>query len=1047
MLSSPLPPLNALPEELAHHEKVGLDIPDREPLTVDEFVRHRASLASSQPVISYPRAGIEYVDYPLRQLDVFAFRVAKAITAQAPPRKVSSEKPAVIALLGPSNLDYLVMLLAVTKLGHAGLLLSTSISTEAYASLLEKTGSKHIFVHASLRQTAEVLRLRIPGLHIDEIPTQEVYDYPAPCDVDTNLTPHLDSEVESQHIAWIIHSSGSTGLPKPIFQTQRAVLKNYAGNMNMSGFITLPLYHNHGLSCLFRTVHSCKTLRLYSADLPLTKQYLLDIMRSHELEIFYGVPYALKLLAETDEGIAVLAKLKAVMFGGSACPDSLGDRLVQNGVNLISHYGTTETGQLMTSFRPVGDKGWDWVRPSDAVRKYLAFEERSPGIFELVVLDGWPSKVMSNRPDGSYATKDLFLKHPAIEAYKYYARLDDTIVLVNGEKVNPLDMEGRVRQHDAVSEAVVFGAGRACIGLVVIRAPGADDLSDAEIIEGIWTAVEQAHGAMPAFGQLSRSMVRVLPSDTQYPRTDKGTVIRQAFYRTFGNLIEEAYEAEDAVTGTLILSEHDLRDFVREQLRNLLPLKEPGALTDDADFFTLGMDSLQAAQLRSVLLKTVNTSGHRLGLNVTFEHPTINALTRYLSALGSGDSGAVESIEDRMDALISKYSQFKKHEPLPNERQGRYVVVTGATGSLGSHVVAKLSVLEDVQKVYCLIRAASTAEADDRLRNSLRARKVYDGLSDAVRSKLVALPSDLSQPTLGLTSSTYDTLMMEVTDVIHCAWSVNFNMQLSSFERDSIGGLKNLIDLCLKSQRPAPASFNFCSSVSAVVNTDGEHIPEALPQKLSDAQNMGYAQSKLVGEHICIQAAQHTGLRARVLRIGQVIGDQHHGIWNPTEAIPLILQCATTIHALPALDESPRWLPVDTVAGAVIDLSLRSNENPHLVFHIVSPHPFHWTRDLLPCLRSAGLAFEELPPREWIRRLRGSHPDPAVNPPIKLLDFFASKYDTEQPRRSLRWSTAKASEVSSTLAQARPLDQALVAKMVEYFRRECWSASAARVVN
>lgn len=35
-----------------------------------------------------------------------------------------------------------------------------------------------------------------------------------------------------------------------------------------------------------------------------------------------------------------LAKLQVVMSGGSACPDSLGDRLVDAGVNLISHYGT-----------------------------------------------------------------------------------------------------------------------------------------------------------------------------------------------------------------------------------------------------------------------------------------------------------------------------------------------------------------------------------------------------------------------------------------------------------------------------------------------------------------------------------------------------------------------------------------------------------------------------------------------------------------------------------------------------------------------------------
>src|SRR5699024_9286779 len=43
---------------------------------------------------------------------------------------------------------------------------------------------------------------------------------------------------ESKYISFIIHSSGSTGLPKLIFQTQGAAVGNYAGNMNMFGFIT-----------------------------------------------------------------------------------------------------------------------------------------------------------------------------------------------------------------------------------------------------------------------------------------------------------------------------------------------------------------------------------------------------------------------------------------------------------------------------------------------------------------------------------------------------------------------------------------------------------------------------------------------------------------------------------------------------------------------------------------------------------------------------------------------------------------------------------------
>ncbi|KAL4869522.1 hypothetical protein BDV12DRAFT_185205 [Aspergillus spectabilis] len=1026
------------------HDKKELPTEQAEALTVDQLVRHRASLGPSQPVVYYPRTGIEYSKFSLQQLDIFAFRVAKILARVVPPRTTSSETPTVIALLGPSDLNYLVLLLALTKLGHAGLLLSTRISVEAHVSLVERTNAQHIFVHDYLKDTARNVQERTPALQLHDIPSEECYDYPISDNtIDTNLLPHLDPEVETKHLAWIIHSSGSTGLPKPIFQTQQAAIKNYAGNMNMRGFITLPLYHNHGICCLFRTIYSCKSLHLYNPGLPLTSQYLVDIMRSHSFEIFYGVPYALKLLAESEEGIAALANLKAVMFGGSSCPDSLGNLLVENGVYLISHYGSTETGQLMTSMRPLEDKRWDWLRPSEAVKKFLRMEERFPGVYESVVLDGWPSKVLSNRPDGAYATKDLFLKHPEMEAYKYYSRLDDTITLVNGEKVIPLDLEGRVRQISVVADALVFGVGKSSIGLAVVRAPHAASMTDEQIVEAIWPAVEQAHESLPAYGQLSKNMVRVLPADTPYARTDKGTVIRQAFYREYSDLIEAAYEAEDAMTGTLLLSEEELKAFLRAELPEIVPVKDPKEFTDDADFFLLGMDSLQATQLRSVLVKTINTKGNKLGLNVAFEHPSISSLARYLYSLRSGTSAAEVTIEDQMEALISKYSDFEQHVPYPNGLSGRYIVVTGATGSLGCHVVAKLSVLPSVHKIYCFVRASSPLDAYGRLLSSLRTRRVYDTLSRTAKNKLIALPSDLSDALLGLPKATYNTLTSELTDIIHCAWSVNFNLRLSSFERDNIAGLKNLANLALKSQRPAPATLNFCSSISAVVRSPESVIPEHLPERLEYAQNMGYAQSKLVAEHLCVKAAQATGLRARVLRIGQVIGDSEFGIWNTTEAIPLMIQSAVTIGALPKLDEYHRWLPVDDVAGIVIDVSLSSETptpNPDVedqaIFNIISPHPFHWTTDLLPLLHESGLNFYQLQPSAWIQKLRESNPDPVTNPPVKLVEFFAGKYEDDKAKRVVGWDVERTRSVSRTFGEVRGLDGGVVRRMMGYFLGE-----------
>ncbi len=311
------------------------------PLTVDALIRQCCEETPNLTLVSYPSSGINYVDYSARQLDTFAFRVAQKYAISMPPRASSSQTASVIGLLGPSNFDYLITILALTKLGHTVLFLSTRLSPAAYESLLKTTGAAHLLIDESFKNLAETLNPRLSKLKIELIAKSRMYEMAnEDADLDTCLTHQLDPEVEKNQLAWIIHSSGSTGLPKPIFQTHGAALGNYRNNVNMKGFVTLPLYHAHGLSSLFRSIQSRKSIHLYNASLPLTHDYLLETLEQNQFEILYGVPYALKILAESSEGLKALAKLKVVMFGGSACPDSLGDRLVENNVNLVSHYGT-----------------------------------------------------------------------------------------------------------------------------------------------------------------------------------------------------------------------------------------------------------------------------------------------------------------------------------------------------------------------------------------------------------------------------------------------------------------------------------------------------------------------------------------------------------------------------------------------------------------------------------------------------------------------------------------------------------------------------------
>ncbi|KAF2101646.1 NRPS-like enzyme [Rhizodiscina lignyota] len=1008
--------------------------------TIDDLLRQRAQEPlADEPIVAYPSCGTDYAFYTPRQLDTLVEQAAVHYAQFVPQRLSSADPVQVIGLLGPSSFDYLITLLAVSRLGHSVLFLSTRISENAYVNLIEETKASTLLIHPNFREVSKKVQKRTK-VHVQPICGWEDDDAPALSNPAKRLpTNHLDGSLEADHVCWIIHSSGSTGLPKPIYQTQLVVLKNYANNFGLRGFITLPLFHAHGISCVFRAIHSRKLIYMYNADLPLTASNLLVTLRDHPIEILYAVPYALKLLGESKEGLRVLSELKLVMFGGSACPKPIGDKLVRHGVFLISHYGTTETGQLMTSFRDRDDLDWDYVRVEPKLQPYLRWEEEARGIYELCILDGWPSKVASNRPDGSYATKDLFEKHPTKEnAWRYYARKDDTLVLENGEKANPLLVEGVARENANVSEAIAFGANKPRIGLFLIPSRDTKYCTDGALIENVWKSLDQSNAVIPAFARISKDMVRVLSPDIDYRKTDKGTVIRAAFYRDFADLIEAAYNEDNVGSGSLVLEGPALINYLRGQLLELIDISDPLQLKDNTDLFSFGVDSLQSIRLRSVLVKTLDLGGRKLPQNFVFENPSLAAIASELTRLRLGENrGEKTSVEQRMTAMIDKYSHFQPHVPVTRTINGEHIAVTGATGSLGANVVAQLASSNNIDTVYCLVRASSPSAAEDRVRKSLDARYVAQNLSENELKKIVAIPADLSDPLLGMDQERYDGLTAAVTGVVHCAWSVNFNWALESFEKDCIAGTRHLLDLCLKAKGPTSARFAFCSSVSTVAATPTDVAPEALPASLTYAQEMGYAQSKLVTEHIVTRASRETGMQARVLRIGQIIADTKAGIWNASEAIPMMFQTAETMHSLPQLDDMLSWTPVDVVASTVIDLTFAPEVGE--VVNATNPTLINWTQDLLPLLREAGLAFEELPPREWITRLRDSDPDPSANPPIKLLDFFAKKYDHDERRRTLTYETRNATTASPALRAVGGINADLVKKFINYFRQRCWN--------
>lgn len=121
-----------------------------------------------------------------------------------------------------------------------------------------------------------------------------------------------------------------------------------------------------------------------------------------------------------------------------------------------------------------------------------------------------------------------------------------------------------------------------------------------------------------------------------------------------------------------------------------------------------------------------------------------------------------------MWALVKKYTETLEHHAPVDEATmpvKQTVALTGATGALGAHILAKLVSLPEVEKVYALVRAKDDMAARGRLADSLKQRHI-DNLNEAQANKIIPLASNIDKSNLGLSAERYEEIRTSVTAVI-----------------------------------------------------------------------------------------------------------------------------------------------------------------------------------------------------------------------------------------------------------------------------------------
>ncbi|KAL1304897.1 hypothetical protein AAFC00_003815 [Neodothiora populina] len=1027
-------------------QAAALNLTDKSFQNINGFIASRARSAPQDPAVAFPipasadKDSWDYSSWSFSDIENGSANLAKVLKQRYGGKLADSKT---VALICPSTPEFLFMWLALMRLGHAVLLIAPQCQAAAIAHLCQACETTIIFhddiYSTQAKQAADLASEEGLKLTSESLPFTEELSLASLLTERNKTTSEDFAQVSASDVAYFHHTSGtSSGVPKPIPQTHRAgagVLPTIPGRADRATFTTTPLYHG-GIADLLRAWSSGALIWLFPGKgVPITANNIIKCLdagkqssEKHHLppiKYFSSVPYVLQMMESDARGLDYLRSMDIVGVGGAALPSEVGDRLVSEGVNLISRYGSAECGFLMSSHRDYqNDKQWQYLR-SDEGADNLRFENYEDNLVELVVTHGWPHMAKKNRDDGSFATSDLFAPHKSIpNAWRYDSRADSQLTLITGKKFDPAPLEGSISTSEFVGESIIFGNGKPFPGLLVFRSEAARAMPDSEMEDKVWPIVQILNAKSQDHARIPQKMLVIMPVlEVPLEKSSKGTIIRGSAEARFSENIEDAITNLSSSNVGNDIADDELPNAIRNMIHAIVPKKEP--LGDDTDLFAYGVDSVAGMQVRYGMRQLLPLSSQQLPLSVVEDCGTVARLAQYVIKQRHGQEMDDEEDEHRlMLQLVEQYSNFEPRPPRPlsngvdgdaNSTALHYdkeaeldkdvVVLTGATGALGAHILALYREMESVSKIICLVRGTDNETARRRVSEALEHRGLPVLPSDD--AKVEVLVASLGECHLGLSDEQYERITAQVSIVMHVAWAVNFRMRLRSFVKDNISGVTNLINMALKSSRLSPAKFAYCSSIASVLAYNGKMptIPEEIIDDPAVCTGLGYSRSKWVAEQICARAGEQTPLGGSiaVFRVGQLTGDSCRGVWNTNEAWPIMLSSVKLTRALPALEQEPlNWLPVDTAAVALTQgiAGVGGSGDSVDVLHVLNENRVPLWTDLLEWLKEQE-SFDSMAPAEWVARLEDAQENTtAGHPAFKLLGLWKMAYLDEQTLKS-----------------------------------------------
>ncbi|KAE8449384.1 hypothetical protein EG329_008285 [Mollisiaceae sp. DMI_Dod_QoI] len=470
-----------------------------------------------------------------------------------------------IAFIGIQDFRYSIMEIAAIKTGNILLLPSPRNALSNTIHLINATNCGVIFYSGAaspIEAHVKALQHQIGSsrLQLCCIPSLEEM-----VSSKTSHYPYTKTYEEAKNdTVLILHTSGSTGCPKPIkinnAYIKRAdtehltpVIENrvHADLRNIKSplYNGSPFFHLSGVAVIFKALFGGIAVVIGPPNTPTTPKIACDIARSIELKTVMAAPHVVdSLFLEHGEELKEhFSKLEHIIWFGGPLAHTTGDWIVAHlpHVHLWQFYGSTEMAWFPMLVAP--KTHWSYMEFHPHLGPTM---EPVPGsdLHEIIVHPhpdpehAWTTPVFDIFPEHKeWRSRDLFRRcqEPGLEnLWKYEGRLDDILILNNALKVNPLHIEVKLQSHPLLQGAMVFGEGRMRCGILLEPKQG---IEKERLLRKVWGDVEKANEGVPEHARVERELVVVAVEEKPFVRAAKGTIVRAATARLYEKEIEEVY--------------------------------------------------------------------------------------------------------------------------------------------------------------------------------------------------------------------------------------------------------------------------------------------------------------------------------------------------------------------------------------------------------------------------------------------------------------------------------------------------------------------------